>query len=207
MKDIEFTPLMQYLAKQQVDSAVNWVPGVGWVNAALGTAQWSVDVASKVRDVYRVGKVAAEVAGIEETSIAKGVQYVVDLAPESVREKVGAAADVLSTQASLGLDVLVDHRVKTVTDAVKDLIKTEKVNLNVVVLQTLRDKLVYGWDNSRVAYEIGKRVLVGQRVGDIVEADVGIAAGVADSVAREIGGLVWQAFDYNTSGGADIKLT
>lgn len=157
MEGIEFTPLMQYLGKQVAKSTISWIPGLGYVESALNTANWSLDVAEKLKDVYKVVNVAVQITNEKGESL-------IDIGQQGI--------DVL--------DRLLKQRLPTLSDAVDDLLTLEKVNLKKVTLETLRDKILYGWDNSRVAYEIGKKIVVGKEAGDF-----------AESTIKQVGEMVW----------------
>ena len=157
MEGVEFTPLMQYLGKQVAKSSISWVPGLGYVESVLNTANWSLDMAEKLKDVYKVVNVAVQITNEKGESL-------IDIGQQGI--------DVL--------DRLLRQRLPTLSDAVDDLLTLEKVNLKKVTLETLRDKILYGWDNSRVSYEIGKKIVVGKEAGDF-----------AESTIKQIGEMVW----------------
>ena len=156
LQDIEFTPLLQYLSLQAAKSTVSWVPGLGYVDSVLNTINWSLDVAEKVKDVYKIVNVAVQLT-----------------------DETAQSLDLNSAEMQT-LDTLLKARLPTLSGAIADLVQLEKVNLKVLTLETLRDKILFGWDNSRVAYEIGKKVVVGKGVGDFSESTV-----------KQIGEMIW----------------
>jgi len=156
LEEIEFTPFLQYLTKEVAKSSTSWIPGLGYIESVLNTANWSLDVAEKLKDIYKVLNVA------------------IQLTDEKGESKIDIGEKIKQ------LDELLKKRVSTISGALDDLIKTEKVNMKKVTLEALRDKILYGWDNSRVALEIGKKVVVGKE-----------ALNYADSTLRQIGEMIW----------------
>lgn len=146
LEDIEFTPLAQYLSQQAIKSSVSWLPGVGWVNEALMTTNWSLDLAEKIKDVYKVANVVLKVV--------KG-ESAIDIGESSIKT----------------LDGLLKLRLPTLGDTIDRYVRMDRVNLNQVVLAALRDKIVFGWDNQRVSYEIGKKIM-GENVSEMTEKGI-----------------------------------
>ncbi len=129
-----------------------------------------MDAAEKVKDLYKVVNVAVQLTDEKGESM-------IDIGEGSINV----------------LDRLLKQRVPTLSGAVDDLVTLEKVNLKKVTLETLRDKVVYGWDNSRVAYEIGKKIIIGQKVGDLAEGTITQVGDFAESTIKQVGEMVWSA--------------
>ena len=149
LKEVEFTPLMEYLAKQAAKSSLGWIPGVGWVASAINSVNWGLDVAEKIKDAYKITNVVLE-----------------------LRSETGESGIDVGTKNIENLDVLLKKRVPTLASAVDDLLTLEKVNLKVTVLEVLRDRYLFGWSDRQVAIEIGKRVLAGKELSALADATV-----------------------------------
>ena len=149
LKEVEFTPLMEYLAKQAAKSSLGWIPGVGWVASAINSVNWGLDVAEKIKDAYKITNVVLE-----------------------LRSETGESGIDVGTKNIETLDGLLKKRVPTLASAVDDLLTLEKVNLKVTVLEVLRDRYLFGWSDRQVAIEIGKRVLAGKELSALADATV-----------------------------------
>ena len=167
LKDMTFTPLAKYLAMETAKSSLNWVPGLGYVNQAINSANWFMDVTEKLKDVYKVTNVALEIVNGES--------------------KIDAGAKNIET-----LDWLLKKRLPSLTDAVDRLVQLEKVNMKTLLLETLRDKILYQWDNDKVAYEIGKKIIGKEAVG------------LAESTLLNIGREMWRS--VSVGGDASVGL-
>jgi len=181
MQQIEFTPFLEYLTVQTAKSSVSWVPGLGWIQNTIDITNWTVDVAEKVKDVYKVVNVALQL----------------------VDEK-GESKIAVDEQTVERLDELLKKRLPSLTQVVDQLVQFDKVNLKTITLETLRDKILFGWDNNRAAYELGKKIL-GKR--EVEAAEIAVEAtsqfftpamqfaqstyDYADSTYREIGMAIW----------------
>lgn len=154
--EVEFTPLAKYLTMEAAKSSINWVPGLGYVNQAINTANWVLDVGEKVKDVYKVVNVAVEMVNGES--------------------KLDVGAKNIET-----LDWLLKKRLPNLGDAIGKYVGVEKVNMKVLLLETLRDKILYQWDSDKVALELGKKVLGKEAVE------------MASSTLLNVGRGVWEA--------------
>lgn len=142
--DWEFTPLGQYAAKEIAKSSTNWIPGLGWVQGAIQKVNMGLTTAETAKNL---GKVAEVVTRLHMGEV-----------PSDIEPVLGKLDDVLSV------------RVPDLTTAVEDIIKTDKLNAKEIVLRTLKDKIIEGWDAKKVAYEIGKAFLIG--TGDDIGIDI-----------------------------------
>ena len=160
MEGIEFTPLMQYLTLQAAKSTTSWIPGIGWVGSSINTANWVLDITEKIKDVYKVTNVALEI-------VSEAGQSVIDIGEKGIET----------------LDWLLKKRIPSLGQAVEDLVQLEKENLKKITLEALRDKIIYGWNDNQVAYEIGKKILLGKKGGDIAE---NVVIQVGDLIRKSI---------------------
>jgi hypothetical protein len=200
--DVKITPLLFYLKNAAVDSLLSYIPGVGMVNSVLTTAQWTLDVASTLRTATRIARAVAGPGTAEPAPTAQTLQEATGLAPPTAAPAPTVSAGEPSTladaetYASARLDqALASGGPPTLTKVVSDMIHDDQVHLKVTVLRALRNKLVYGWDDARVAYEIGKEVIAGKALGDTIEQQTLQAATLTDGMIRNIGGAVWTQID------------
>lgn len=133
--DWKFTPLSQYAAKEVIKSSTEYVPGVGWIQAAINKVNMGLTVGETLKDIGKVGEVLVRLE-MGETGV-------------EIKPTLG------------GLDEILKTRLPSITTAVDDVIKTDKLVAKDVVLRALKDKVIEGWDNKRTAYEIGKVFLGG----------------------------------------------
>lgn len=129
--DIKITPLFEYLTKEAAKASTSWIPGIGWIQAGIQKINIGLTTAETIKDV---GKIAEVIARIDrgETDI----------------------------EPTLGkLDELLKLRLPSLNSIVDEAVKTSQINLKEMLLRKLKDKFIEGWDNQRVAYEIGKELI------------------------------------------------
>lgn len=129
--DKEFTPFMVALTKETLKSSTHFIPGIGLVASAIDKINVGLAVAETAKDVGEIVNVVLKLQGREGFDMPKGI------------------------------DSLLSKRVPSLDKAIDDLISVNRVNAKIVVLDALRNKIVYGWDNERTAAEITSKFIWG----------------------------------------------
>jgi len=144
--DLKVTPLFEYLTKEAAKASTSWVPGIGWIQAGIQKINVGLTVAETTKNVGKILEVL--------TKLDKGET---DIEP------------ILGN-----LDQLLGMRLPSLNSIVDEAIKTSEINLKELVLRKLKDKFIEGWDNQRVAYEIGKELIgPGENFGVDITQDFG----------------------------------
>jgi hypothetical protein len=131
--DFEMTPLFDYLAKQGIKKSTSWIPGVGWAQSMIDNANVALNIAETTKNVAKIANVLV---------------------------KVEKGAPVINQEYFGTLDKYMGFRLPSLTEqAVDNLIKTTKYNVKDLALHMFKVGVVEGWDQKRVAYEVGKKLL------------------------------------------------
>lgn len=155
--DITMTPITQWLAKEAAKSTLSFVPGVGWLQEQANT----------INRVMQAGQAGARLYDIYQTIVA------VDQGLDPASVKLAPEVHTFFNQQLPALDTLLFD----------EALQTEKIHLKSLVLNLLTDKVLYGWDNDRVAQELYSAVMYGQK-------------GIHMDIQQSMGFKLWKyAFD------------
>lgn len=137
--DAEFTPFIQWGTKEVIKSTTSWIPGVGWVQAAI----------DKTNMALTVGKTAA--------TVGKIVNVLVEL------DKGKKEIDVSKWETVEGL---FDSQLPSLASLADDYIKTDTIKAKDMIRRKLTDKIIEGWSNRELAIEIAREA-IGGRIEDL----------------------------------------
>ena len=144
--DFEFTPVAQKIALETAKASTSWIPIIGWAQSTINQINLNLDIVEQINNIKNVIDVV--------TTIKAG---------ESVEE-------VMNSQEAL--KSLLKMRIPSISTIVEEIIKTDTLSAKHVVLQALKDKILYGWDDKTTAREIAKKFLgtgeYGQAVAEMI---------------------------------------
>ena len=148
--DWKFTPLAQKLAVEGAKHTASWIPGIGWAQGVVDKVNLGLDIAEQTQ---KIGKV---------------VEVLVRL------DRGENPAEIVPTAAML--DGVFSKRLPSLNDTIENMMGNvvQKLSAKEVVIRVLKDKILNGWDNNKVAYEIGKKFLVGEGIGADTVEQVGL---------------------------------
>jgi hypothetical protein len=144
--DWNMLPLIPYLSLLAAKSSTSWIPGVGTFQAAANAANVALDFAETIKKVFNVANVAAQMRGSE-------------------------TLNVIDQKTSDDLDSMLRQRVPSLTQGLESYVRAVgEINVKETLLRVLRDKIVH--PEIDVTYELGKRFILGEGLGNHVESTV-----------------------------------
>jgi len=141
--NIEFTPLLDYMSRQIIQSQASWIPGVGWVSNLVQSVNLGLDVLETGKNVANI------LTSMLEVDLGTGGRTInVDIEGAGMQEITG-----------MNVGELLSQRLPSLNDIINNYVSTDTVNLKVLIIEVLKERLVNGWSDQRTTYEIGKRVM------------------------------------------------
>jgi hypothetical protein len=138
--DYEFTPLTDYVIKKVGGSWLHYVPLVGFFAE-------SIDMTNVL---FQTGEMAKEIVKVSDivTRLERGESDI----------------DLKSYE---NVDQILKQRLPSITDLLDDTFKFTKYNVKEEILRLMKDKIIEGWDNERLSYEIARTFLgPGRKLGE-----------------------------------------
>jgi hypothetical protein len=154
----EITPLASLLAAKSAAYATSWGENYipGWGVVTQTVNNW-VGAAETAKNAYKLTQVI-----------------------QAIRGREGPGLEVPE-----GLDQLLSQRIPNLASAVEAYIKQPGVDLKQVLLNALKDQVVYGADIERLYSDIGRQILWGQGAKE--------GSGLSEWMVREIGSTFYHS--------------
>lgn len=166
---LTITHLSQLLIKETAKASMDWVPGIGIYQSAVSKAQLALGTA----------KAATQAASV--------VSVLVQMQQETEYKDINT--DTLDKLTSwFGSAREATETLPTTGNVIDRMIQTDTINAKEMVLKRLKDKIVYGWDNTQLAIEIG-RDIVGRASEDLNVNPIDIPTDAYESM----GSYMWRS--------------